>query len=740
MRRHTVEGEAMLSVLARRSPRSASHRPVAPRTLRRAGVPGRAGRRADTAHGPGGVGGRCLRRDHLDPRLPCAAGGATCARRAAEGRRPPVRSPGGRGVPCRLSRPGEAADPRRDGRRRSPDHIGLRHARAGRHRSYPRSSWPGRPPPWAPGRAAAARRASWSGRDARTSGAMFARAAAAGLQSVGRRRRRTRHRPHADRAAGGGIPPRRRRADHHRQPQSDRMERPQVRRAPTASSSTPRQGRRSRRLPAEGPKRAGWDGLGSLAPDPDAIARHLAAIMALPVLDVAAIRARKFRVALDCVRGAGALAMLPLLEQLGVAVTGINLEPDGRFPRPPEPIPENLGELSRAVRDRKADLGMAVDPDVDRLALVDDTGTPIGEDYTLALAVHAVLDRERPSRPAPVVVTNLSTSRVVEDAARDVGARFLRAPVGEANVARAMVAEGAADRGRRQRRGDVPGPARGPGRPDRRRPSSCTIWLGCRNACRAGCVPAHSTSSSRPRPLAEGTWRRLYRPVGGRLPRGRGGPSRRTAAGVGRSMAPRPAQRDRADRPADRGGAHPGRRRGVAGAGAGGGVGPGRERLFMCGIVGYVGPRQATPILLEGLRRLEYRGYDSAGIAVLNGNGLEVRKAAGKLTVLAGELAGAEPHGTLGIGHTRWATHGAADHPQRPPAHRPDRADRPDPQRHHRERRRHQEGAGGSAGTPSSPRPTPRCWRTWWASSTRGTSKRPSRRRCARSTAPTASR
>ncbi len=80
----------------------------------------------------------------------------------------------------------------------------------------------------------------------------------------------------------------------------------------------------------------------------------------------------------------------------------------------------------------------------------------------------------------------------------------------------------------------------------------------------------------------------------------------------------------------------------------------------MCGIVGYVGPREATPILLEGLRRLEYRGYDSAGIAVLNGNGLNVHKAAGKLTVLAGELAGAEPHGTLGIGHTRWATHGAA--------------------------------------------------------------------------------
>ncbi len=78
----------------------------------------------------------------------------------------------------------------------------------------------------------------------------------------------------------------------------------------------------------------------------------------------------------------------------------------------------------------------------------------------------------------------------------------------------------------------------------------------------------------------------------------------------------------------------------------------------MCGIVGYVGPRQATAILMEGLRRMEYRGYDSAGIAVLNGGELQIRKAAGKLGVLAAEIVGNEPHGTMGIGHTRWATHG----------------------------------------------------------------------------------
>ncbi len=86
----------------------------------------------------------------------------------------------------------------------------------------------------------------------------------------------------------------------------------------------------------------------------------------------------------------------------------------------------------------------------------------------------------------------------------------------------------------------------------------------------------------------------------------------------------------------------------------------------MCGIVGYVGPREAAGILVEGLRRLEYRGYDSAGIAVVNGNGLEIRKAAGKLSSLEQQLAEAMPHGTIGIGHTRWATHGA---PTTPNAH-----------------------------------------------------------------------
>ncbi|HZE74991.1 MAG TPA: phosphoglucosamine mutase [Gemmatimonadales bacterium] len=203
-------------------------------------------------------------------------------------------------------------------------------------------------------------------------------------------------------------------------------------------------GQAVRALAEAGPPRADWSGIGAVRADPAAVERHLAAVLALPVIDVAAIRARRFHVAIDCVRGAGGVALLPLLERLGARVSGIHLEPDGRFPHPPEPVAENLGDLSELVRETGADLGLAVDPDVDRLALVDETGTAIGEDYTLALAVRAVLAEIRnPVGRAPVVVVNLSTSLVVEDAARDFGARFVRAPVGEANVARAIRDEGA---------------------------------------------------------------------------------------------------------------------------------------------------------------------------------------------------------------------------------------------------------------------------------------------------------
>ena len=145
-------------------------------------------------------------------------------------------------------------------------------------------------------------------------------------------------------------------------------------------------------------------------------------------------------------RGAGGPVMRALLERLGCRVTGINLETDGRFPRPPEPVPGNLGELAALVRRSGAEVGIAVDPDVDRLAIVDETGAPIGEDYTLAFALRAVLGGkggEDRKGGKPVVVCNLSTSLVVEDAAGEYGAGVVRTPVGEVHVARTILRLGA---------------------------------------------------------------------------------------------------------------------------------------------------------------------------------------------------------------------------------------------------------------------------------------------------------
>ncbi len=182
----------------------------------------------------------------------------------------------------------------------------------------------------------------------------------------------------------------------------------------------------------------GVEPAGMATSDPEAVARHVEAVVALPYVDVERIRERGFTVALDCVRGAGGVIMPQLLEQLGCRVAGVDLEPDGKFPRAPEPVPANLGKLEGLVRSSGAVLGMAVDPDGDRMALVDETGTAVGEDYTLAFAIRAVLER----RVGPVAA-NLSTSLVVDDVARDFGVEVHRAPVGEGNVARAMQRVGA---------------------------------------------------------------------------------------------------------------------------------------------------------------------------------------------------------------------------------------------------------------------------------------------------------
>ncbi|HUF28242.1 MAG TPA: phosphoglucosamine mutase [Gemmatimonadaceae bacterium] len=191
-----------------------------------------------------------------------------------------------------------------------------------------------------------------------------------------------------------------------------------------------------RREMEAGIPRATWDRLGAVDTDGGAVTRHIDRVLSIPFVDVEGIRRRGFHVALDCVRGAGGGIMPALLERLGCRVTAIHLEPDGRFPRPPEPVAGNLGELERLVRSSGAVVGMAVDPDVDRLALVAEDGQAIGEDWTLALAVRVVLRH----RTGPVVV-NLSTSRIVEDVAAEAGTVVIRAPVGEVNVASRMRAE-----------------------------------------------------------------------------------------------------------------------------------------------------------------------------------------------------------------------------------------------------------------------------------------------------------
>jgi phosphomannomutase len=139
--------------------------------------------------------------------------------------------------------------------------------------------------------------------------------------------------------------------------------------------------------------RVTWDQIGGVRDDDEAVDRHLERILALPFLDVGAIRARRFHVALDCVHGAGGRMVPRLLEALGCKVEGIGLEVDGRFPRDPEPTAANLGDLGDLVRATGAELGFAVDPDVDRLSLVDDTGHALGEDLTLALCADVVLRR-----------------------------------------------------------------------------------------------------------------------------------------------------------------------------------------------------------------------------------------------------------------------------------------------------------------------------------------------------------
>jgi phosphomannomutase len=179
---------------------------------------------------------------------------------------------------------------------------------------------------------------------------------------------------------------------------------------------------------------ATWNALGTYKTVPDAVEHHVDLIVGLPEVNPRAIEKSRLRVIVDAVHGAGGAIARRLLERLGCDHTILYEEPTGHFPRSPEPLAEHLGDLAGEVKKQGADIGLAFDPDVDRLSLVDEAGTAIGEECTLALAADHVLG----VRPGPVV-TNLSTSARIEAVASRHGQEVLRTPVGEANVVAGIV-------------------------------------------------------------------------------------------------------------------------------------------------------------------------------------------------------------------------------------------------------------------------------------------------------------
>lgn len=181
---------------------------------------------------------------------------------------------------------------------------------------------------------------------------------------------------------------------------------------------------------------APWSNPGKIIFKTDAIKIHLDQIFSLAFVDEQIVKAKKYRVCLDTINGAGGEIMKALLERMGCEVIGLNLEATGLFAHQPEPIESNLNELSESVKFNKADFGIAVDPDVDRCVLIDETGQVIGEEYTLAIATEYLLGHCCKRGP---VVKNLSTSRVIDHIAQKYNCPVISTPVGEIHVAKAMV-------------------------------------------------------------------------------------------------------------------------------------------------------------------------------------------------------------------------------------------------------------------------------------------------------------
>jgi phosphomannomutase len=164
---------------------------------------------------------------------------------------------------------------------------------------------------------------------------------------------------------------------------------------------------------------------------------HIQKVLDLPLVDVEKITSAGFRVAIDCVNSVGGIILQPLLMQLGVSeVIELYCEPSGEFPHNPEPLPENLTEISALVKEKKADVGFVVDPDVDRLAIVCEDGTMFGEEYTLVAIADYIL-----SHTPGNTCSNLSSTRALRDVTEKHGGTYFASAVGEVNVVEKMKEE-----------------------------------------------------------------------------------------------------------------------------------------------------------------------------------------------------------------------------------------------------------------------------------------------------------
>ena len=180
------------------------------------------------------------------------------------------------------------------------------------------------------------------------------------------------------------------------------------------------------------------DGIGRVLSREDYNDEHIRRVLALPMVDVEAVRRRHYKVVVDAVNSVGGVVMPKLLRELGCEVVELNCEPTGEFAHNPEPLPEHLRGISEAVVREKADLGVVVDPDVDRLAFVSEDGTMFGEEYTLVSVADYILS-EHPGN----TVSNLSSTRALRDVTERRGGRYYASAVGEVNVTTKMKEVGA---------------------------------------------------------------------------------------------------------------------------------------------------------------------------------------------------------------------------------------------------------------------------------------------------------